>query len=175
MECRDHYLSPTWGNRPIGPVFLALIFADFCGTVGTGGAGKGDRSRFPPLIYISMECRDHYLSPTWGNRPIKSVFLALIFAGFCGTVGTGSSSLNNHLREAAPVPPVPVVHRLSAIISHSYSLAAVHFTICLLSNFLRSDFPFFTLAFEIGQVPVCILAIAKRFRSSLFGESRVAK
>ena len=46
--------------------------------MGTGGAGKGDRSRFPPLIYISMECRDHYLSPTWGNRPIKSVFLALI-------------------------------------------------------------------------------------------------
>ena len=178
------------GTGQSDPFFLAFIFAVFCGTVGAGSSslktylreaapvppkGNGDRSRFPPLIYISMECRDHYLSPTWGNRPIKSVFLALIFAGFCGTVGTGSSSLNNHLREAAPVPPVPVVHRLSAIISHSYSLAAVHFTICLLSNFLRSDFPFFTLAFEIGQVPVCILAIAKRFRSSLFGESRVAK
>ena len=56
--------------------------------------GNGDRSRFPPLIYIFMECRDHHLSPTWGNRPTGPVFLAPIFAVFCGTVGTGSSSLN---------------------------------------------------------------------------------
>jgi len=58
------------------------------------GEGNGDRSRFPPLIYIFVECSDDHLSPTWGNRPIESVFLALIFAVFCGTVGTGSSSLN---------------------------------------------------------------------------------
>ena len=107
------------------------------------------------------------------GEPATNPFLALIFAVLRDS-GDSSSSPNNHLREAARSPSPccasPISHYQPLVLTCCRS-----FYYLFVVNFLRSDFPFFTLAFEIGQVPVCILAIAKRFRSSLFGESRVAK
>ena len=107
------------GTGQSGPFFLALNFAGFCGTVGTGSPslktiyGKLHQSPSPccvlPISHYQPDEREmgtgpvshHLFTFLWnvaitiyhqpgGTGQSGSFFLALNFADFCGTVGTGS-------------------------------------------------------------------------------------
>ena len=91
--------------------------------------GNGDRYCFPPFPYISAGCNRFHLPPTRKNHGDRSngffdIHWEIILTGSCTN------------------PPGSIVYHLSAVISHSSSLAVVYFTVYLLSNFSCSSLLF---------------------------------